>query len=100
MQGLLASLGIFNTGTGARCLGDLEGEVCRGERGRIKMESRQGGKKEKELLFNGLWLAYIINYLGWAPAHLCWAESPVTATVTVKRIVNKILKRQSLTTIT
>lgn len=36
-----------------------------------KMESMEGGNWEQELPIDGLWLAYIIHYLGWAPELIC-----------------------------
>lgn len=35
------------------------------------MESMEGGSWKQELLIDGLWLAYIIHYLGWAPELVC-----------------------------
>lgn len=68
---MLASLGIFGAGTGAACLGDSEGGVCRREGGKEKMESMEGGNWEQELFIDSLWLAYIIHCLGWAPELIC-----------------------------
>lgn len=59
-----ASLDIFGAGTGAACLGDLEGEVHRREGGVRKREREREGSCEQELLIDGPWLAYITHYLG------------------------------------
>lgn len=66
---MLTSLGIFGTGTGAVCLGVLEGGAYRREGGKEgKKETREGRKQEQRLLFiDGLWLPDIIHYLGQSP---------------------------------
>lgn len=82
-----ASLGIFGAGTGAACLGDLEvGAVQRG--GRENMESIEGENWEQELLIDGLWLAYIIRDLGWAP-ELIWARQEIASPDSHTMIVKK-----------
>lgn len=45
--------------------------MFRREGGREKMESMEGGNWEQELFTDGLWLVYIIHYLGWAPELIC-----------------------------
>ena len=83
-------------------LGDSKGGVCRREGGREKMESMEGGSWKQELLIDGLWLAYIIHYLGWAPELVCvWAERPDNLSVIVKgpsqnRFVKGSRQHQSL----